>query len=145
MRPFIGEITTALTHYREAGREPRAFLLPLLAQDHPAPLSHFVSYFVPLSERMFDLQQKAEMEDRPSEAKVWTVLVAQIWSGFAGYCNGAADVKEVGQPFDCPSARTNLYMVVLNTTVLAITLSASVCATRASPCCSERVEDPSGL
>ena len=68
--------------------EPRAFLLPLLAQAHPSPLSHFSSYFVPLSERMFDLQQKAEIEGRQSEAKVWSVLVGQVWTGLAGYCSG---------------------------------------------------------
>jgi ribosomal RNA-processing protein 12 len=79
----------------EAGREPRAYLLPLLAQPHPSPLSHFVSYFVPLSERMFDLQQKAEMEGRQSEAKVWTVLVSQVWAGFSGYCHATSDLKEV--------------------------------------------------
>ncbi|KAF8639555.1 hypothetical protein AX17_001459 [Amanita inopinata Kibby_2008] len=79
---------------RQAGREPRAYLLPLLTQMHPSPLSHFISYFVPLSERMFDLQQKAETEGRPSEAKVWSVLIAQIWSGFVGYCSAAPDLKE---------------------------------------------------
>ena len=74
--------------------EPRAFLLPLLAQPHPSPLSHFASYFVPLSERMFDLQQKAEIEGRQSEAKVWSVLVGQVWTGLAGYCSGPS-LKEV--------------------------------------------------
>lgn len=77
------------------GAEPRAFLLPLLAQPHPSSLSHFVSYFVPFSERMFDLQQKAEMEGRQSEAKVWSVLVGQIWAGLSGYCIGTANLKEV--------------------------------------------------
>ncbi|KAF9241576.1 armadillo-type protein [Melanogaster broomeanus] len=76
---------------RQAGREPRAFLLPMLAQPHPSPLGHFVSYFVPLSERMFNLQQKAEAEGRDSEAKVWSVLVSQVWAGFAGYCHAPAD------------------------------------------------------
>ncbi|PFH53781.1 hypothetical protein AMATHDRAFT_136895 [Amanita thiersii Skay4041] len=79
---------------RQAGRDPRAYLLPLLAQPHPSPLSHFMSYFVPLSERMFDLQQKAEAEGRSSEAKVWSVLVSQVWSGFAGYCSARRDLKE---------------------------------------------------
>lgn len=82
-------------HHRQAGREPRAFLLPMLAQPHPSPLSHFVSYFVPLSERMFDRQQKADAEGRQSEAKVWSVLVSQVWAGFAGYCNASPDVKSV--------------------------------------------------
>ncbi|KAG5648632.1 hypothetical protein DXG03_003243 [Asterophora parasitica] len=83
---------------RQAGLEPRAYLLPLLAQPHPSPLSHFVSYFVPLSERMFDFHSTAEAEDRPSEAKVWSVLVAQIWSGFVGYCYGTPDLKEALTP-----------------------------------------------
>lgn len=44
---------------------------------------------------MFDLQQKAENEGRQSEAKVWSVLVAQIWAGFSGYCWAPVDLKEV--------------------------------------------------
>jgi ribosomal RNA-processing protein 12 len=83
---------------REAGREPRAFLLPLLSQPHPSPMKHFVSYFVPLSEQMFDLQQKAETEGRQSEAKVWTVLISQVWMGFPGYCFGTPDLPEVLSP-----------------------------------------------
>ncbi|KAI9442221.1 NUC173-domain-containing protein [Lactarius indigo] len=79
---------------RQAGREPRAFLLPLLVQPHPSPLGHFVSYFVPLSERMFDLEQKARSENRPSEAKVWAVLIAQVWAGLPGYCWSKADTPE---------------------------------------------------
>ncbi|KAG8213920.1 armadillo-type protein [Butyriboletus roseoflavus] len=76
---------------RQAGREPRAFLLPMLAQPHPSPLGHFVSYFVPLSERMFNLQNKAEGDGRQSEAKVWNVLISQVWVGLAGYCHAPPD------------------------------------------------------
>jgi ribosomal RNA-processing protein 12 len=83
----------------QAGREPRAFLLPLLAQPHPSPLLHFASYFVPLSERMFNFQQNAESENRQSEAKMWTVLIAQIWAGFPFYCWSKADMKEVSEAF----------------------------------------------
>lgn len=82
-------------NYSESGEEPRAFLLPLLAQPHSSPLSHFVSYFVPLSEKMFDLQQKAETEGRVSEANVWKVLVSQVWAGLYGYCSRSPDLKEV--------------------------------------------------
>lgn len=46
---------------------------------------------------MFDLQQKAELENRQSEAKVWTVLITQIWSGLPGYCWGTTDLREVSQ------------------------------------------------
>jgi ribosomal RNA-processing protein 12 len=45
---------------------------------------------------MFNLQQKAENENRASEAKVWGVLVAQVWGGLEGYCHAPADLKEVG-------------------------------------------------
>ncbi len=48
---------------------------------------------------MFDLQQKAETEGRQSEAKVWAVLVDQVWSGLAGYCHGTVDLKEVSTSF----------------------------------------------
>jgi len=81
--------------FRAAGREPRAFLLPLLTTPHPTPLGHFVSYFVPLTERMFDLQQKADNEGRASEAKVWSVLISQIWNGLPGYCHGTPDIQQV--------------------------------------------------
>ena len=67
----------------------------MLNQPHPSPLVHFISYFVPLTERMFDLQQKADSEGRQSEAKVWSVLVDQIWSGLHGYCYATIDLKQV--------------------------------------------------
>ncbi len=44
---------------------------------------------------MFDLQQKAEVEGRQSESKVWDVLVAQTWTGFAAYCYGSPDLSQV--------------------------------------------------
>ena len=84
--------------HRQAGREPRAFLLPLLSQPHTSRLGFFLAYFVPLTERMFDLQQKAEGEGRQSEAKVWSVLVEQIWTGLPGYCWGTVDLKQVCLP-----------------------------------------------
>ncbi|KAJ3561831.1 hypothetical protein NP233_g9958 [Leucocoprinus birnbaumii] len=83
---------------RKIGKEPRAYLLPLLAQPHSSPLSHFVSYFVPLSEKMFDLEQTALAEGRQSEAKVWSVLVGQIWTGLAGYCYAPVDLQEALNP-----------------------------------------------
>lgn len=44
---------------------------------------------------MFDYQQTAEAEGRASEAKVWSVLVSQIWNGLPGYCHGTVDLKTV--------------------------------------------------
>lgn len=59
-----------------------------------------MTYFVPLSERMFNLEQKATSENRPSEAKVWAVLIAQVWAGLPGYCWSKSDTPEVGKnPF----------------------------------------------
>ena len=46
---------------------------------------------------MFDLEQKAKSENRPSEAKVWAVLIAQVWAGLPGYCWSKADTPEVGK------------------------------------------------
>ncbi|KAJ7683246.1 armadillo-type protein [Mycena rosella] len=83
---------------RQEGREPRAYLLPLLPQPHPSPLSHFISYFVPLSERMFGLQQTAETDDKQSQAKLWSVLIGQIWTGLAGYCWATPDLRESLNP-----------------------------------------------
>jgi hypothetical protein len=46
---------------------------------------------------MFDLEQKAKAADRLSEAKVWAVLIAQVWAGLPGYCWSKADTPEVGR------------------------------------------------
>ncbi|PPQ62932.1 hypothetical protein CVT24_006172 [Panaeolus cyanescens] len=83
---------------RAAGLEPRAFLLPMLTHPHPSQLTHFISYFVPLSEKMFDLQQKSDIEGRQSEAKVWSVLVGQVWAGLPGYCAGTRNLKDALTP-----------------------------------------------
>lgn len=89
--------------------------MPLLLQPHPSPLGHFVSYFVPLSERMFNLQQKAESESRQSEAKLWTVLIAQIWAGLSGYCWSKSDTQEVAKSFLSQTLYTNLLNVFAST------------------------------
>jgi ribosomal RNA-processing protein 12 len=46
---------------------------------------------------MFDLEQKAKAADRLSEAKVWAVLIAQVWAGLPGYCWSKVDTPEVGK------------------------------------------------
>ncbi|KAH7108388.1 NUC173-domain-containing protein [Auriculariales sp. MPI-PUGE-AT-0066] len=83
---------------REAGKEPRAFILALLPHPHPSQLKHFVDYFVPLSERLFDYKQKAEASSNPAEAKMWDVLVLQIWSGLAGYAWNPTGLPEALTP-----------------------------------------------
>ena len=47
---------------------------------------------------MFDLQVNADGEGRQSEAKVWSVLVDQIWAGLYGYCYGGIELKKVYSP-----------------------------------------------
>lgn len=80
---------------RSNGKDAHAYLLSLLPVPHPCPLSHFVNYFVPLSENMFNLQQSATEAGRNSEAKMWEVLIGQIWSGLVGYCHAPRDLPEV--------------------------------------------------
>lgn len=80
----------------ESGDEGRAYLLPLLAAHITnAPLKHFTSYFVPLSEKLFDLQTKAEQAKREVEVKIWEACVDQIWACFKGYCDVCPDLSEV--------------------------------------------------
>jgi hypothetical protein len=56
---------------------------------------------------MFDLQQKAEVEGRQSEAKVWSVLIGQVWAGLPGYCHESPKLKEVSI---CAHSVTDLLM-----------------------------------
>ena len=53
---------------------------------------------------MFNLQNKAEADGRQSEAKVWNVLISQIWMGFAGYCHAPPDVKDASARLTCFNA-----------------------------------------
>lgn len=133
---------------RQAGKEPRAFLLPMLSQPHSSPLSHFVSYFVPLTERMFDLQQKAESEGRQSEAKVWSVLMDQIWSGLHGYCYGPIDLKTVGhRSSKCYSyAHPGLTLRTdSDTSVCSNAIPITIRPTGSAACCPQGAEDSGGI
>jgi ribosomal RNA-processing protein 12 len=47
---------------------------------------------------MFDYQQQADDGGRASEAKVWSVLVSQIWAGLVGYCYGGGDISKALTP-----------------------------------------------
>ncbi|KEP47350.1 ribosomal RNA-processing protein [Rhizoctonia solani 123E] len=75
-------------------RDGRAYLLPLLATNlipRTADIRHFVSYFVPLSEKLFELQSAT---DKEGERKIWEVCINQVWTCFRGYCTGLAGLKE---------------------------------------------------
>jgi ribosomal RNA-processing protein 12 len=80
---------------------PNAYLLPLIPPNHPTPLSHFVQYFIPLSESLWEL---AEKSDKEAEKKVYRVLIDQIWATFPSYCWDCYDLQEVSK---------NIYVVDL--------------------------------
>ncbi|EJT97410.1 NUC173-domain-containing protein [Dacryopinax primogenitus] len=79
--------------------EGRAYLLPLLrSRVTNASLGHFVQYFVLLSERLFNVQAKAEEDGKAVEAKVYGALVEQIWACFPAYCDLPVDLKAAFTP-----------------------------------------------
>ncbi|GAA93902.1 uncharacterized protein L969DRAFT_57619 [Mixia osmundae IAM 14324] len=84
-----------------AGTEGRAWLLPLLRNKIAnTELSHFVDFFVPLSESLFDKKSKAEQAAKAAgkaqgsdvSAKIYEALVEQIWALFPGYCDLPTDL-----------------------------------------------------
>lgn len=79
-----------------APTEGRAFLLPLLAEHTTnTSLKHFAEYFVPLSEKLFELRMQAETKEKMIEVKIWETCVEQVWACFKGYCEACIDVPEV--------------------------------------------------
>ncbi|QRV82799.1 ribosomal RNA-processing protein 12 [Ceratobasidium sp. AG-Ba] len=98
---FLEVLPLHLIPDKEApSRDGRAYLLPLLASNlvpRTANVGHFVSYFVPLSEKLFELQSGAEKE---AEHKIWEVCINQVWACFRGYCTGLAGLREgLSTPF----------------------------------------------
>ena len=77
----------------------RAWLLPIL-REHVSntELSYFVTEFVPLSERLFELRVAAEApasgKPRLVEAKVFEALIEQVWACFPGFCDLARDLSD---------------------------------------------------
>ncbi|WWD18835.1 hypothetical protein CI109_103290 [Kwoniella shandongensis] len=73
----------------------RAHLLPLIrSRTTNDSIAFFATYFRPLSERIFEKKVHAEDLGRGSEAKVWEVIVGQIWDCFSGFCEMPRDMKE---------------------------------------------------
>ena len=64
-------------------------------------LSFFTTRLVPMSERSFERKVKAEEGNRPGEAKVWEVVIGQIWDCLPGFVDLARDLREVS----CGTAR----------------------------------------
>ncbi|KAG8807998.1 hypothetical protein FRC17_004186, partial [Serendipita sp. 399] len=58
----------------KSSTQANAYLLPLIPPSHFTPLSHFVNYFIPLSESLWNLAQDSEKE---VEQKVYRVLMEQ--------------------------------------------------------------------
>lgn len=76
----------------------RAHLLPLIrAQTTNDSLTFFTTYFRPLSERVFSRKVSAEDAGRGAEAKIWEVLVGQVWDCFPGFCEIPRDLKKVSR------------------------------------------------
>jgi ribosomal RNA-processing protein 12 len=75
----------------------RAWLLPLLRQRVTnTRLGHFVTFFLPLSERLYSRAQEARNSTgRDVEAKVYEALTEQIWAILPGYCDLPTDLPEV--------------------------------------------------
>ncbi|KZT59521.1 NUC173-domain-containing protein [Calocera cornea HHB12733] len=97
--PVLKTLPLNLEPEKLALDEGRAYLLPLLrARVTNAALGHFVRYFVPLSERLFDVQARAEEGEKKVEAKVYGALVEQIWACFPAYCDMPVDLKEALTP-----------------------------------------------
>jgi len=93
--------------------EGRAFLLPLLASRITnTSLGHFVRYFVPLSEKLFELRSSAEEQTKGVEAKVWEACIEQVWACFKGFCEAPVDLSIVSYAHvftysSSPKARTD--------------------------------------
>lgn len=74
----------------------RAHLLPLIrTRTTNDSLAFFASYFRPLSERVFARKVSAEEKGKEGEAKIWEVIVGQIWDCFPGFCEMPRDMKAV--------------------------------------------------
>lgn len=96
----------------------RAWMLPLLrARLTNTELKHFVTYFVPLSERLYNKKVEAQGKGKGSEveAKVFEALVEQCWALLPGYCDLPVDLTEVSlfsalcdQADDFPGIHQNL-------------------------------------
>lgn len=74
----------------------RAYLLPLIrTRTTNDSLLFFATYFRPLSERLFGKKVAAADGGRMGEAKVWDVIVGQVWDCFPGFCEMPRDLVEV--------------------------------------------------
>lgn len=70
----LGLEMCGLKCFPRPSRDGRAYLLPLLAANlspRTSDIRHFVSYFVPLSEKLFELQTSAEKEGERKVPIFW--------------------------------------------------------------------------
>ena len=76
----------------------RAHLLPLIrSRTTNDSLAFFAGYFRPLSERVFGRKVASEEAGKDTEAKIWEVIVGQIWDCFPGFCEVPRDMPDVRQ------------------------------------------------
>ncbi|KAG9002109.1 hypothetical protein FRB90_011442 [Tulasnella sp. 427] len=82
-----------------ADQRGRAYLLPLLIEHITnTSLQHFIDYFVPLSESLFELRTHAENAGKMVEVKIWEACIEQVWSCLKGYCEACVDVPTAFTP-----------------------------------------------
>lgn len=109
------------TQKQTASEPGRAWLLPILkSKITNTRLSHFTTYFVPLSEAMFGKLKEAEAKAENAktdadkkrlgiQAKVFEALVQQIWALFPGYCNLPVDLAQAFTKQFCEMLANVLY------------------------------------
>ncbi|ODQ66869.1 NUC173-domain-containing protein [Nadsonia fulvescens var. elongata DSM 6958] len=73
----------------------RAWMLPLLRDNLQfAKLGHFISEFVPLSERLFQKVIESRGSEKTMQVKIYETLVDQIWSLLPRYCDLPFDLRD---------------------------------------------------
>lgn len=73
---------------------PRSWLLPLLrAHVKNTELSFFISYFLPLIEKLGSRAAELRSAGNESESKPYDALQYQVWLLLPNFCDGATDIK----------------------------------------------------
>ena len=80
-----------------SGNPGRAWMLPILkASVKNTQLGHFSSYFVPLSERLYQRVLASEKNKaKTMEVKILETMVEQIWALLPTYCDLPTDLTKV--------------------------------------------------
>ncbi|KAL7749309.1 pre-rRNA processing protein [Sorochytrium milnesiophthora] len=92
---FLEILPLNLEHAGDTTIEIRTYLLPLLAKHvRYTRLAYFVSHFFPVIDYLKRKQDEYLSRDREVEAKLFEVLVSQVWALLPGFCTYPLDLKE---------------------------------------------------